>query len=73
MPRRPKKPYTDPVSRKAATKFDVAHAQNVSLRTVDQWIHDHKIPYKKLGPRLVRFDLDEVDRALQRYLVKELS
>jgi len=65
--------YCPPASRKAARKIDVAHEQGVSLRTVDQWLAEHRIPYKKLGPRLIRFDLDKVNAALERFEVKEVS
>ena len=61
-----------PSSRKSATKRDVAQGYNVSLRTVDNWVRERKIPYRKLGGRLVRFDLDAVERALSRYTVKEI-
>jgi excisionase family DNA binding protein len=60
-------------SRKRATKRDVARENNVSIRTVDQWIAERKIPFVKISPRLVRFDLDAVDRALERYTVKEVG
>jgi hypothetical protein len=73
MPKRPKKQYCPPVSRKAATKLDVAHEQGVSLRTVDTWLKERPIPYRKFGPRLIRFDLDKVAAALERFTVKELS
>jgi excisionase family DNA binding protein len=59
--------------RKRATKREVAREYRVSLRTVDTWIAEKKIPFMKLSPRLVRFDLDAVDRPLARYLVKEIS
>jgi excisionase family DNA binding protein len=72
MSRRPEKPYSPPASRKSATKLDVAHEYGVSLRTVDTWIYEKKIPYKKLGPRLIRFDLDRVAAALERYTVEEI-
>jgi hypothetical protein len=62
-----------PISRKNATKRQLAHEQQVSVRTVDQWIADHKIPVKKISPRIVRFDLDRVQEALDRYTVKEVS
>jgi excisionase family DNA binding protein len=55
------------------TKRELAHELNVSIRTDDQWIHDKKIPYRKLSPRLVRFDLDEVEKALSRYTVREVQ
>jgi hypothetical protein len=62
-----------PVSRKNATKRQVAHEQQVSIRTVDQWLHDKIIPVKKISPRVLRFDLDRVQEALDRYTVKEVQ
>jgi hypothetical protein len=73
MARKPAKPYSPPLSRKAATKLDVAHEHRVSLRTVDTWMAEHRIPYKKYGPRLIRFDLDAVAAVLERYTVREVS
>ena len=55
------------------TKPELAHELNVSIRTVDQWIHDKKIPFKKLSPRLIRFDLDQVQWALDRYTIREVQ
>ncbi len=73
-PKTKKRPLSaEPVSRKSATKRDVANEHRVSLRTVDAWIHDRKIPFRRLGPRLIRFDLDRVAAALERYTVKEIS
>jgi excisionase family DNA binding protein len=61
-----------PASRKGATKLDVAREHGVGLRTVDKWISQRVIPYKKLG-RSVRFDLDAVERALSRFTVREVQ
>jgi len=84
MPRRPETPYwqqplshsttpLSPASRRCATKLDVARQYGISLRTVDTWIRQKKIPFFKLGARLVRFDLDAVAKALDRYLIKEVK
>jgi excisionase family DNA binding protein len=62
-----------PLSRKNANKAELAQDQRVSIRTVDQWIHDKKIPYRKLARRMVRFDLDEVAKALDRFTVREIQ
>ena len=62
-----------PLSRKNATKAELAQERRVSIRTVDKWVHDRKIPVKKLSPRMVRFDLDEVEKALSRYTVREVQ
>jgi hypothetical protein len=75
-PKRRKRPTPVPIappSRKSATKRQLAQEQQVSLRTIDQWIADHKIPVKKLSPRLTRFDLDAVQAALDRYTVQEVK
>jgi excisionase family DNA binding protein len=60
-------------SRRRATKRDVAREYGVSLRTVDTWMHEKKIPFYKISPRVVRFDLDAVARALDRFVVREVS
>jgi excisionase family DNA binding protein len=44
----------------------VAGRYRVSTRTVRRWIADGKIPAYRLGARLVRVDLDDVDRLFQR-------
>jgi hypothetical protein len=62
-----------PLSGKRATKRDLCREYRVSLRTVDAWIHEKKIPYLKISPRVVRFDLAEVAKALSRFKVKEIS
>jgi excisionase family DNA binding protein len=54
------------------TKEELARHMRVGLRTVDNWIASRKIPYIKLG-RLVRFRLDDVERALKRYTVEEVT
>jgi len=82
MPRRPtnlQQPLThsalpsSSASCRCATKCELARKYQISLRTVDNWIAQKKIPFFKLGARLVRFDLDAVARALDRYVVKEVS
>jgi hypothetical protein len=73
MPRRPQQQYSAPASRKAGTKRDVAFEHGVSLRTVDTWISRHLIPYKKYGARLIRFDLDKVAAALDRFEIREVK
>jgi excisionase family DNA binding protein len=60
-------PYPSP-----ATKAELARFLKVSPRTVDTLIATRRIPYIKLG-RLVRFRIADVERALTRYTVKEVS
>ncbi len=42
----------------------VAEHLDISLRTVHRWIKAGKIPAHRVGPKLLRFDLAEVDEAL---------
>jgi excisionase family DNA binding protein len=51
----------------------VAREFGVSIRTVDKWIHEKKIPFVKISERLIRFDLDEVDKAINRYTIREVA
>jgi hypothetical protein len=62
-----------PPSRRSATIADLAKEQQVSIRTISKWMAEGKIPFKKLSPRMVRFDLDDVARALDRYTVQEVT
>jgi excisionase family DNA binding protein len=62
-----------PLSRKNLTKRELARELHVSTRTVDTWMKERRIPFKKLGPHLVRFDLDAVEKALSRYTVREIA
>jgi excisionase family DNA binding protein len=55
-----------------ATKAELARFLNVSPRTVDNYVASRKIPFLKLG-RLVRFRLADVERALKRYTISEVS
>ena len=34
-------------------------------RTIQRWVHDRKIPHVVLGPRMIRFDLDQVRRHIE--------
>jgi excisionase family DNA binding protein len=60
-------PYPPPL-----TKEELARHMRVGLRTVDNWIASRRVPYIKIG-RLVRFRLSDVERALKRYTVEEVS
>jgi excisionase family DNA binding protein len=53
------------------TKLLVAKRASVSLRTVDKWIEEKKIPVLKIG-RSVRFRWPAVEAALLRFERKEI-
>ncbi len=44
----------------------VAQHFGVTLRTVRRWIKDGTIPAHRIGPKLLRFDLAEVDAAVRK-------
>jgi len=67
-----KKAITENAYPRPITKAELARYLDVSPRTVDNYISSRRIPYIKIG-RLVRFRLADVERALKRYTVEEIS
>jgi excisionase family DNA binding protein len=55
------------------SKQELAFAVGVSVRSVDNWIAQKRIPYIRLSARLIRFDLNRVKAALARYEIKEVG
>ena len=49
---------TQPVN---ATVDDVAKHFGVSTRTVRRWLKDAGIPHRRLGGKIIRFNIDEVN------------
>jgi hypothetical protein len=54
------------------SKQEVALALGVSLRTLENWMRQKKVPFFRLSPRLVKFDLQRVKGALDKYEVRPL-
>jgi hypothetical protein len=52
-------------------KCVVARAASASLRSVDNWIAERKIPVIRITKRCVRFHLPSVLAALRKFEVKE--
>jgi predicted DNA-binding transcriptional regulator AlpA len=69
----------DPNSRIASSKLrfiskaQLAEALGVSTRTIDTWMSQKRIPYLRLSPRLIKFELHRVLQALGRYEVREVG
>jgi excisionase family DNA binding protein len=61
-------PYPRPL-----TKAELAQHLQVCPRTVDYLMARRKIPFIKLGGRLVRFRLADVERALKRFTIEEVT
>ena len=51
---------------KPLTRSEVADFLKVSTRTVDRMCEDGKLKYWRLGPRYIRFNLDDVLAAMQQ-------
>jgi hypothetical protein len=49
----------------------VARATSASLRSVDNWIRERKIPVVRISKRCVRFHLPSVLSALRKFEVRE--
>lgn len=54
------------------TKQQLAFRYQVSVRTIDNWVAQKRIPVLRLGG-CVRFDITRVDAALRRYEVREVA
>ena len=55
--------------RKLVTKPELAARYGVVVRTVDNWIAERRVPFLKIGRKMVRFDPVECDAALQRFKI----
>jgi hypothetical protein len=66
-------PSERPLGRHFLSKQELALAIGVSPRTIDSWMSQKRIPFLRLSPRLIKFNLDRVKMALARYEVKEVG
>jgi hypothetical protein len=63
---------TEPTNQ-LTNKAGVAKAARVSIRTIDHWVQEKRIPSILLSPRCRRFHLPSVMTALLRFTVKEVQ
>jgi hypothetical protein len=63
----------EPLGRHFLSKQELALAVGVSPRTLDSWMSQRRIPFLRLSPRLIKFNLERVKAALMRYEVKEVG
>jgi hypothetical protein len=54
-------------------KGDLAKELSVSLRTIDNWVRQKRIPVHRFSSRLIRYDLRRVQNALDKYEVREIG
>lgn len=52
--------------RKNLNSQEAADYLNISLRTLHNWLRDGTLEGHRCGPRLLRFDADELDKAVNR-------
>ena len=50
---------------------ELAKALSVSARSIDNWQREKKIPFIRISPRCVLFDLANVLSALKRFEIRE--
>lgn len=53
-------------------KKEIARRYGVCLRTVTEWMRKRVIPYVKVSAKIVRFDSEKCDIALERFEVKSI-
>ena len=59
--------------RKLVNIAGLSERRGIPIRTVRSLMAARKIPFLKVGHRTIFFDLEEVDRALQRFEVQEVG
>jgi hypothetical protein len=47
-------------------KYDVAHILKVSVRTIEKWTRERKIPYYKASYHTVRYRLADITRSMRK-------
>jgi excisionase family DNA binding protein len=73
VPKAVKPSAEDLFSRPLLTKEEIGRFLHLSERTLERYMSARKIPYLKLGGGAVRFRLIDVERALKRYKIEEVS
>jgi len=53
------------------SRHELALSFGVSLKTIERWTSRRMIPFLRLSPRLIKYDLARVRAALEKYEVKE--
>jgi excisionase family DNA binding protein len=55
------------------TKRELARLLNVHPRTINASMAARRIPFVRVGPRMVRYDKHAIERALARNITKEIA
>jgi hypothetical protein len=54
-------------------KGDLARHFRVSVRTIDRWTLERKIPHIRLGRRCIRYQWPAVKKAVARMIIQEVK
>jgi excisionase family DNA binding protein len=71
--RRPSILAEEPNRERLLDAKELASFFNVALATISLWVQKNRIPYVRLGGRLVRFRLSDIEAYLQRCTVPARS
>ena len=55
------------------SRHELALTVGVSLKTVERWTSRRMIPFLRLSPRLIKYDLARVRAALEQCEIKEIG
>jgi excisionase family DNA binding protein len=61
------------LTRRLLRKQEIAKQLCVSQRTIGNWTRQKRIPVHRFSSRLIRYDLQKVQRALDRYEIREVG
>jgi len=62
-----------PAHRRLISKREVAKLSSVSVRTIDNWVRQKRIPVHRFSSRCIRFDLPKVLNALDKFEINEVG
>jgi excisionase family DNA binding protein len=55
------------------SKGELALTLGVSIRTIEEWMAQKRIPFLRLSSRFIKFNLERVNAALDRYEIQEVG
>jgi excisionase family DNA binding protein len=59
--------------RTLVTKKQIAQLLSVSVRTIDNWVREKRIPVHRFSARCIRFNLPKVLSALNKFEIREVG
>ena len=59
--------------RRLISKKEIAKLLSVSVRTIDNWVREKRIPVHRFSSRCIRLNLPKVLNALDKFEIKEVG